>query len=67
LTPSKAAGVAAAFLQALAGAAGTEIVAAELLDEFLVAVNDANAPLDLRFGRESLTTFAHPFESRRPV
>jgi hypothetical protein len=33
----------------MAGAAGAEVVAAEFLQQFLVAVDDAVAALDLRF------------------
>src|SRR5262249_18348157 len=61
-TPSKPAAVAAAFLEALAGAARAEVVAAELFGQLFVAVNDAHAALHFRLGREALAALAHRFE-----
>jgi hypothetical protein len=49
LTPSKAAFLETALLEPLAGTAGAEIVAPELLFQQLVAVNDPHSTLDLRF------------------
>jgi len=54
LTPSKGAADQTAALEALAAAAGAEVVAAELLAEFLVAVDDPAAPLDVRLAQGSL-------------
>jgi hypothetical protein len=51
------------FLKPAAGAADAAIVAAELLDELFVAVYDAVAALDVRFGGESVTAFAGPRKS----
>src|SRR5215213_3396535 len=41
------------FLKPPRGAAGTEVVAAELLEQLLVAAHDALAALHARLGRES--------------
>src|SRR5688500_14077819 len=38
------------FLKPLVGAAGARVVAAELFEQFLVAVDDADAALDVRLG-----------------
>jgi len=62
LAPSKASGFAAALLEALSRTARAEIIPAELLTQFLGAMNDPHATLDLRFGREALPTFAHRLE-----
>jgi hypothetical protein len=60
--PSNAAGVAAALLEALAGTTGAELVSADLLQEFLVAVDDPDATLHLRLGRKAFASFAHRLE-----
>jgi hypothetical protein len=39
------------FLKPMAGVAGTQVVATELLDEFLVSVDDSIATADMSFGR----------------
>ena len=44
--------------------ARTWIVAPEFLDEMLVTVNDARAPLDPRLGWESSPSFTRPLEKR---
>jgi hypothetical protein len=64
LTPSKAAAVSAAFPESLAGAARAGVVAADLLDEFLVAVDDPLAALHLGLAREALAPLTHHLESR---
>jgi hypothetical protein len=46
----------------LAASAWTEIVAAELFFQQLVAVDDAIAGLNLRFGRIAAASFAHGLE-----
>jgi hypothetical protein len=63
LAPSKAAAAEAALLEQLVGAAGTRIVATELLGELLVAVDDSITLLDLRLGREAATSLAGDLES----
>src|SRR5262249_18598151 len=62
-----AAAVAAAILEALAGAAWAEVVAAELFGQLFVAVNDAHAALHFRLGREALAALAHRFEKNGSV
>jgi hypothetical protein len=57
--PSKPACFQAALLESFAAAAGAWIVPAQLFDEFLVAVNDLHASLDVRFGWEAPPTLAH--------
>lgn len=54
------------FLKAPPGSAGTRIVPAEFLGKLLVSMNDLDATLDVRFGREALATFICGFESRNP-
>jgi hypothetical protein len=44
------------LLKALPGAAGTEVVPAELLSQFLVAVDNAEPAPNLRLGRVSLSS-----------
>src|SRR5437773_11896953 len=56
----KAADVAAALLEPLAGPAWAEVIPADLLHEFLVAVDDPHATLHVRFGGEALAAFARP-------
>jgi hypothetical protein len=51
------------FLKAASGTAGTEIVAAELLEKLLVSVNDSFTALHACFGRETFATFAGDFET----
>jgi len=53
------------FLKALAGSAGAQIVATELLDEFL-ASNDALTTFDRALGWEALAAFAHHLKSTAP-
>ena len=62
MAPSKASAFAAALLEALSRTARTEVVPAELLCQFLGAMNDSHATLDERFGWEALPTFAHRLE-----
>ena len=50
-------------LKRLAGAADAGVVAAELLDQLLAAVDDPVALLDLGLRWEALTTFAARDES----
>jgi hypothetical protein len=50
-----------------AGTARAEVVPAELLEQLLVAVDDAVAALHLRFGRESFATLTGDFERRLVV
>jgi len=45
--------------ESLAGAAGAEVVAAQLLDELFVAMHDPPAALDARFGGEAPPALAH--------
>jgi len=52
------------FLKPAVGAAGTEVVAAELLEEFLVTVDHAVAAADMGFGRESPLPFTCRLEKR---
>jgi hypothetical protein len=51
-------------LKAAAGPAGAAVVAAELFDEFLVAVHDPVTGLDVGFGRESAAALATALERR---
>jgi len=62
-TPSKGAAVQAAPLEAFAGTARTQVVAAKLFLKQLIAVNDLYAALHIRFGRESPPTLAHRLEN----
>ena len=52
------------FLKAFVRPARARIIAAELFDQLLVAVHDAQAALDVRLGREAAPAFTHPLESR---
>jgi hypothetical protein len=52
------------FLKPATGAARAGIVAAELLDEFLVPVHDAISAFDTGFGRESLATLTRDLATR---
>jgi hypothetical protein len=47
----------------LSRSARTWIVAAELFDEFLIAMHEAETASDLRLGREALSTLAGDLES----
>lgn len=49
----KASAFEAAFLEALAGATRTWVVATELFDQLFIAVDDADAAFDLRLAVES--------------
>jgi hypothetical protein len=51
------------FLKAAVRPARARVVAAELLDEFLVTVDDAEAALHVRLGREAATTLTGALES----
>jgi hypothetical protein len=51
------------FLKAFIGAARAWIVAAELFEEFFIAVYDAKPALDVRFGRIAATTLTGALES----
>jgi hypothetical protein len=46
------------FLKAARGTAGAEVVSAQLLRQFLAAMDDAVTALNLSFGREPLAAFA---------
>jgi hypothetical protein len=59
LTPSKPARFEAALLESFAAAAGAEIVPTELLLEQFLAMDHAQAGLNLRLRRVSLATLAH--------
>jgi hypothetical protein len=62
LAPSKGALREATAFEPLAGAARAEVLAAQLFVQQLVAMDDANPPLDVRLGREAIPPFAHRFE-----
>jgi hypothetical protein len=51
------------FLKPATGTAGAEVVATELLDEFLVTVHDAISAFDAGFGGETLSTLARCLET----
>ncbi len=53
------------FLKAASRAAWAWIVAAELLLELFVAVDDLSPPLDVRFGGEALAALARSLKSAR--
>jgi hypothetical protein len=57
--PSKAACRQAAPLESPSAAAWAEVVPAELLDEFFLAVDDPNATFNVRLGGETSPTLAH--------
>jgi len=50
-------------LKAAAGSTDTRIVTAELFHQFLIAVDEAIAALDVRFRRETAPAFTAPLES----
>jgi len=52
------------FLKPATGTAWAGIVAAKLLDEFLVAVHNAISVFDAGFGRESPATFTRNLETK---
>jgi hypothetical protein len=62
LTPSKTASDETAFLQTLARSARTEVVAAELFFQQLVAVDDLQAAFDVRFRGESAAALTQRLE-----
>ena len=62
MTPSKAAFLETALLKAFARTAGAEIISSQLFFQQLVAVDDPQSTLDLRFGRESPTPLTHRLE-----
>jgi len=47
------------FLKPFSGTAWTRIIPTQLFDQLFVAVDDAVAALDVRFGGETLAPFAH--------
>jgi hypothetical protein len=47
------------MFEPLAASARAQIVPAELFHEFFVAMDDPDSDLNLLFGRESSTAFAH--------
>jgi hypothetical protein len=53
-------------LKAAAGAARAWIVAAQLFEQFFIAVDEPHATLDMGFGRVTLAAFAHRFKSDEP-
>jgi hypothetical protein len=59
------AGEHAAVLELAERAAGAGVVAVELFGQFLLAVDDADAALDVRLGRVALTPFAGRLEIRK--
>ena len=61
-TPSKPAPPQAALPEPLAAAARAGIIAAQLLFQQFLAVDDLHAPLDVRLGREASPSLAHIFE-----
>ena len=63
-TPSKPARLEAAILESFTAATRAKVVAAQLLGEQLVAVDDADAPPDLGLGGESLPAFARELVER---
>jgi hypothetical protein len=64
LTPSKAASFQAASLEPLVASAGTRIVSAEPFLKQLVAMYNSDAAFDVRFRRETSSTFTHGFEKK---
>jgi hypothetical protein len=52
-------------LKQVAGTAGTQVIASEFFDEFLVAAHHAPTALDPRFRREALAALARHLESTR--
>jgi hypothetical protein len=58
-TPSKRAAFQAAAFESFAGTAGARVIAAEFFFKQFVAVDDADAALDLRLGGKSSPPFAH--------
>jgi hypothetical protein len=46
------------------GTARTQIIAAEFFDQLFVAVDDAVAAFDGRFGREAFASLAHDLKSK---
>jgi hypothetical protein len=50
-------------LKAAAGVAGAKVVAAQFLDQFLVAMDNAFAAFDLGFRRITFATLARDFKS----
>jgi hypothetical protein len=54
------------FLKPAAGVAGAEVVAAELLDQLLLAVDDPETALHARLGRIALPALAAPLKSSGP-
>jgi hypothetical protein len=62
LEPSKTARLEAAPLEPLSAAARAEIVPPEFLLKQLIAVDEADANLHVRFGRVSSTPFVHWLE-----
>lgn len=51
------------FLKAPPGIAGARIVPAQFLQQFLVSVDEAMAPLDPSFAREPAAALAHDLKS----
>jgi hypothetical protein len=49
-------------LKPFSGTAWTRIIPTQLFDQLFVAVYDAVATLDVRFGGETLAAFAHRFK-----
>ena len=52
------------FLKPAAGAARARVVSAKFFDEFLIAVYDPEAALDVGIGRESFAALANALERR---
>lgn len=52
------------FLKPAVGATGTEVVAAELLEEFLVTVDHAVATADMGFGRVPPSSACYSFRKQ---
>lgn len=52
----------AALLESLAGTARAQVISSQLLVEQLLAMNDADTPLDLGFRRETSPALAHRLE-----
>ncbi len=51
------------FLKAATRSAGAEVIAPQLLGQFLIAMDDAVAVLDVRLGGESPASFARRLKS----
>ncbi|MFT4556759.1 MAG: hypothetical protein ACI93T_000373 [Porticoccaceae bacterium] len=62
MTPSKAAFLQTTLLETLAGSAGTQVVAAELFFQHLVAMDGSLSTLHVRFRGKSASSLTHRLE-----